>query len=52
MTLDECFEKRMLRMIRPDKLKAHKSVEVAKSKLEEAAFATHKSHLGEVGGWN
>lgn len=36
MTLNECFERRQLRKIAPDVLKASKSVETAKIKLEEA----------------
>ncbi|MFA6049186.1 MAG: HEPN domain-containing protein [Candidatus Micrarchaeia archaeon] len=36
MTLNECFERRQLRLIPPDNLKAAKSLETAKAKLSEA----------------
>ncbi len=36
MSLERCFEERKLRKIRPDILKARKSLEVAESKLSKA----------------
>ena len=39
MRLEECFEKRLLRKIKPDMNKAKKSLEIGKKKLEEAKMA-------------
>ena len=39
MRLEECFEKRLLRKIKPDMKKAKKSLETSKKKLEEAKKA-------------
>lgn len=39
MNLDECFEKRLLRKIKPDYEKAKRSIEVAKDKLRKAKEA-------------
>lgn len=39
MRLEDCFKKRLLRKIKPDKEKAERSLVVAKKKLEEAKMA-------------
>ncbi len=45
MNLEECFEKRLLRKIKPDYEKARRSIEVAKDKLKKAKDAFDKEFL-------
>ena len=44
MTLEECFASRKLRRIRPDILKARKSLDVATAKLERAKSLLKDGH--------
>jgi len=39
MNLRDCFQKRLLRRVRPDAAKSTRSLEVASAKLEEAKRA-------------
>jgi len=45
MNLEECFEKRLLRKIKPDYEKAKRSIEVAEDKLKKARDALDKGFL-------
>jgi len=44
MNLDECFKRRLLRKDKPDPQRAHRSIEVAEAKLEQA----QKAHAHEL----
>ncbi len=44
MTLEECFASKKLRRIRPDQLKARKSLEAAAAKLERAKALLKDGH--------
>jgi len=44
LTLDECFALRKLRRIRPDSLKARKSLDAAAAKLERAKILLKDGH--------
>ena len=44
MTLEECFASRKLRRIRPDQLKARKSLDAATAKLERARALLKDGH--------
>ena len=48
MRLDDCFKKRLLRNIKPDKKKSLRSLEIALDKLNTARIAFEKDLCIEI----